>query len=148
MVDKLERSAHVLPGRLRPAAPFRRARPDKVALRVRQPAKDGDHQPPSAGGGVRPRLRQRAELPARVHDLLDDGAQVERGSRSIRVNVTTSPEVKAAIIAISNHHAMYSNLGSKDAFLALKLIIAPPNQPLDRLTRGLILSTQLRDTRR
>jgi hypothetical protein len=56
---------------------FARLRPsavrvwDKVALQVRQPAEDGNHQPPGAGGGVRPRFGQRTELPARIHNALD-----------------------------------------------------------------------------
>ena len=34
-------------------------------------------QPPGAGRAVGPRLGEGAELPARVHDALDDGEQVE-----------------------------------------------------------------------
>jgi hypothetical protein len=51
--------------------------PDKIALDVRQSPKDGNHQAPGAGCGVGPRLGQRAELPARIHDALDGGEQVE-----------------------------------------------------------------------
>ena len=60
------------------AAPaLRRAGADKIALHVGEAAKDGNHQAPGAGGGVGPRLGQRAELAARVHDALDGGEQVE-----------------------------------------------------------------------
>ena len=59
------------------AAVFCRAGADQVAFHVGQPAEDGDHQPLGAGGSVGPRLGQRTELRPCVHDLLDDGEQVE-----------------------------------------------------------------------
>jgi hypothetical protein len=70
-------AAHMLAARLGAAPAFRHARADKIALHVGKAAKDGNHQAPGAGGGVGPRLGQRAELPARVHDALDGGEQVE-----------------------------------------------------------------------
>ena len=50
---------------------------DKVALHVGQAAEDGNHQAARACGGVGPRLGQRTELRARVHDALDDGEHVK-----------------------------------------------------------------------
>ena len=60
----------MLAARLGAAPALRRAGADKIALHVGEAAKDGNHQAPGAGGGVGPRLGQRAELPARVHWLL------------------------------------------------------------------------------
>ena len=59
------------------AAAFGGAGADQVALHIRQTAQYGNHQPAGAGRGVCPRLGQRPELPPCVHDLLDDGEQVE-----------------------------------------------------------------------
>ena len=49
-------TANMLPALLRPAAAFGGAGADKVALHVRQPAKNGNHQAAGAGAGVGPRL--------------------------------------------------------------------------------------------
>jgi hypothetical protein len=70
-------AAHMLAARLGAAPAFRRAGADKIALHVGEAAKDGNHQATGAGGGVGPRLGQGAELPASVHDALDDGEQVK-----------------------------------------------------------------------
>jgi hypothetical protein len=66
-----------MPARLGAAPALRRAGADKIALNVGEAAKDGNHQAPGAGGGVGPQLGQRAELPARIDDALDDGEKVE-----------------------------------------------------------------------
>ena len=66
---------------LRPATAFRRAGADEIALHVRQSAEHANHQPSGAGGCVSPRLSQRPELPAHVHDLPDDGEQIEDRAR-------------------------------------------------------------------
>jgi hypothetical protein len=74
----------VLPARLRAASAFCRPGTDKVALHVGQAAEDGNHQAAGACGGVSPRLGQRAELRARIHDSFDDGEQVEsRASEAV-----------------------------------------------------------------
>ncbi|MGA8760612.1 MAG: hypothetical protein WB611_30655 [Stellaceae bacterium] len=48
----------MLPVLLRPAAALGGAGANKVALHVRKAAENGNHQPPCAGGGVGPRLRE------------------------------------------------------------------------------------------
>jgi hypothetical protein len=78
---EFRRAAHALPARLRLAAAFRRAGVDQVASHVRQSPEHGDHQPPGVGGGVGPGLGQGVELRPGVHDLLDDGKQVEGRAR-------------------------------------------------------------------
>jgi hypothetical protein len=70
-------TAHMLPKCPGTAPALRRAGADKIVLHVCQAAKDSNHQAPGAGGGVGPRLGQGAELPACIHDALDDGEQVE-----------------------------------------------------------------------
>ena len=72
---------HALPALFRPAAALGGVGADKIALYVCQSAQHGNHQPPGAGAGVGPRLRKRAELRLGVHDLLDDGEQVEGAAR-------------------------------------------------------------------
>ena len=71
------RWAYMLPPCLRPVAPFRRASMDKITLDIGQTTKPGDHHPSRAGRCISLRLGQRQELPARVHNPLDDGEQVE-----------------------------------------------------------------------
>jgi hypothetical protein len=71
----------VLAPRLGAFTPFRRARADQITLHVREAAKNGNHQPAGAGAAVGPRLGQGSELRLGVHDLLDDGEQVERAAR-------------------------------------------------------------------
>ena len=73
--------AHALPALLRPAAPLGGAGADKVALHVSEAAENGNHQAPRAGAGVGPRLGQGSKLRLGVHDLLDDGEQVEGAAR-------------------------------------------------------------------
>lgn len=59
---------------------------DQVALDVCQTPKHCNHQSPSAGGGVGPRLRQGAELPTCIHDALDDSEEVKgRASEAVDV---------------------------------------------------------------
>ncbi len=51
--------------------------PDEVSLDISQAAEDGNHQPACAGAGIRPRLRQRAELRTGIYYLFHDGEEVE-----------------------------------------------------------------------
>jgi hypothetical protein len=62
----------MLPSGLGAASAFGGASADKIALHVRQPAENGNHQSSCAGAGVGPRFRQGSELPLGVHDALDD----------------------------------------------------------------------------
>ena len=71
----------MLPASLGAAPAFGGTDADQVVLHVRQAAEDGDHQSPGAGGGIDPRLGQRAKLRPGVHALLDDGEQVEGRAR-------------------------------------------------------------------
>ena len=73
--------AHALPALRCPAAALGGAGTDKIALHVRQAAEYGNHQAPGAGAGVSPRLRERTKLRLGVHDLLNDGEQVEGAAR-------------------------------------------------------------------
>jgi hypothetical protein len=52
----------------------------KVTLYVRQAAQDGQHEPPGAGAGIRPRLGQGAEQRAGIGNLFHDGKKVEGGA--------------------------------------------------------------------
>lgn len=54
---------------------------DQIPLDIRQAAEDSDHQSPGAGGGVCPRLGQRSELAAGVHNALDERKQIKRRAR-------------------------------------------------------------------
>ena len=72
---------HVLSSRLGAAPAFGSTGADKIALHVRQPAKYRQHQAPGTGACVSPRLGQGPELPARIHDTLDDGEQIEGAAR-------------------------------------------------------------------
>jgi len=72
---------HVLPALPRPAAVLGGAGADKIALHVGEASENGGHQAPGAGAGVGPRLGERAKLRLGVHDLLDDGEQVEGAAR-------------------------------------------------------------------
>ena len=72
-------AAHALPALLCPIAALGGAGGDKIALCVRQAAQYSNHQPP--GAGVGPRLGKRMELRLGVHDLLEDGEQVEGAAR-------------------------------------------------------------------
>jgi hypothetical protein len=75
----------MLPALLRPVAALGGARADEVALHFGETSEDGDHQAPSSGARVGPRLRKRPKLCLAIDDLLDDGEQVEgcaRGGRS------------------------------------------------------------------
>jgi hypothetical protein len=61
-----------------------------------------------AGGGVGPRFRQGSKLRLGVHDLLDDGEQVEGAAREA-VNpftVTTSPGARAFSIFRSSRRSL------------------------------------------
>ena len=71
----------MLPALLRSAAAFGGAGADKIALHGRQAAEYSDHQTPGARAGVGPRFCEGAELRLGVHDLLDDGEQVEGAAR-------------------------------------------------------------------
>lgn len=53
---------------------------DQVTLDIRQTAQHGNHHPPRAGRGIGPRLGKGQELPTGIHNLLDDGEQLERRS--------------------------------------------------------------------
>jgi len=55
--------------------------PHETALHVGQAAQHGDHQAAGAGAGIGPRLGQRAELPAGIHNALHDGKEVEGRAR-------------------------------------------------------------------
>lgn len=57
-VGEVRGSAHMLPAFLRSAPSLGGAGADKVTLHVGQAAKDSNHEPPGAGTGVGPRLRE------------------------------------------------------------------------------------------
>ena len=78
---QLRRTAHTLPALLRPAAALGGAGADKIALHVGESSENGNHQAPGAGASVSPRLGKRPELRLGVHDLLDDGEQIEGAAR-------------------------------------------------------------------
>ena len=48
---------------------------------AREAAENSNHQAPGAGADVGPRFRQGSKLGLGVHDLLDDGEQVEGAAR-------------------------------------------------------------------
>ena len=54
---------------------------DQVSFHFGEAAEDSDHESPDNGRGVGPQLSQRHELPFGVHDLPDDGKQVEGRAR-------------------------------------------------------------------
>jgi hypothetical protein len=61
----------LLPLRRGAAPAFGGAGADKITFNVGQAAEYGQHQAPSAGAGVRPRLGDEAKFRLGVHDALD-----------------------------------------------------------------------------
>jgi hypothetical protein len=122
--------AHALPALLRPAAALGGAGSDKVALHVRQAAENGQHQAASAGAGVGPRLGERTKLRLGVHDLLDDGEQVEGAAREA-VDPRDCHHVagceglqhfeKLAPVVVRARHLLAVNLAASYAAQLLKL---------------------------
>jgi hypothetical protein len=124
--------AHALPALLRPAAALGGAGADKIALHVRQSAENGNHQAPGAGAGVGPRFGQGSKLRLGVHDLLDDGEQVEGAARQ-PVDARHGHHVAGAEMAehveklppVGSRacHLLAVNLGASDAAKLLKLAV-------------------------
>src|SRR5689334_8754052 len=100
----------MLPARLRPAASFRRARPDEVALHVRQPPRTAIINRPvlvpvSAHGSASDR---NCALASTICLTMANRSKVERANWSMRVTVTTSPGVMAF-----QHLQQFAPVGSR-----------------------------------
>ena len=116
-----------------------RLRPSAVRVRIKsrstsaRPPRTANHQAPGAGAGVGPRFRQGSKLRLGVHDLLDDGEQVEGAPRQ-PVNARHCHHVagrevfehveKLASVVMCARHLLALNLGASRAAKLLKLAVA------------------------